>query len=90
MLYLQSSQDQNKSEIDLNDHLHVILTKYSDNLTQYKKNCGGHEDRQGGAKERPPKANLHNNTRSSFKQTLADIHSLHNMQGKYLWSRVRY
>ena len=90
MLYLQSSKNQNKSEIDLYDHLHMILTKNSDNLTQYEKNCGGHEDGQGGAEERPPKTNFHNNTRSFFEQNLTESHSVDNMLGQHLWPRVTY
>ena len=49
MFYLQSSQHQNKSKIDVNDHLQMIVAKHPDHLTEDQKNSGGHEDRQGGA-----------------------------------------
>ena len=81
MFYLQSIQHQNKSKIDLYNHLQMIMAKHPD-LTKNQKNSGGHEDRQGGAEEWPSQAHLYNNTRSFPDSDLRDSNPLHNMLGQ--------
>ena len=45
MFNLQSSQHQNKSKIDLYNHLQMIVAEHPDHLAENKKNSGWHENR---------------------------------------------
>ena len=81
MFNLQSSQHQNKSKIDFYNHLQMILAEHSDHLTENQKNSGGHEDRQGGAKEWSTKTDLNNNASSFLGSNRTYSNFLHNMLG---------